>query len=154
MAITAGLVGWASPTFQFTRYSIWWALPTLLLDKHPGKTFIGRIERGFDFLGYHFSREGLTVATKTVEQFVARATQRYAQEPGTPEGCRQAPGLCAAMDRRGGGRVDRATAAGVVWVGYRRFRQAAQPIIPSSPVPNSVIVAGSGIGATRASLMP
>ena len=61
-------------------------LSALGLDKHPGKTFIGRIERGFDFLGYHFSREGLTVATKTVEQFVARATQRYAQEPGTPKG--------------------------------------------------------------------
>jgi len=27
----------------------------LKLEKHPGKTFIGRIERGFDFLGYHFS---------------------------------------------------------------------------------------------------
>lgn len=64
-------------------------MPTLLLDKHPGKTFIGRIERGFGFLGYHFSREGLTVATKTVEQFVARATQRYAQEPGTPKGVAQ-----------------------------------------------------------------
>jgi len=25
---------------------------TPLLEKHPDKTFIGRIERGFDFLGY------------------------------------------------------------------------------------------------------
>ena len=33
----------------------------LNLEKHPDKTFIGRIERGFDFLGYHFSRAGLTV---------------------------------------------------------------------------------------------
>lgn len=23
------------------------------LEKHPDKMFIGRIERGFDFLGYH-----------------------------------------------------------------------------------------------------
>ena len=51
-----------------------------------GHSPIGRIERGFDFLGYHFSRDGLTVATKTVESFVARATQRYAQEPGTAQG--------------------------------------------------------------------
>ena len=61
-------------------------LDGLGLQKHPDKTFIGRIERGFDFLGYHFSREGLTVARSTVEQFVARITQRYAQEPGTPQG--------------------------------------------------------------------
>jgi len=30
----------------------------LRLEKHPDKTFIGWIERGFDFPGYHFSREG------------------------------------------------------------------------------------------------
>ncbi len=28
-------------------------LASLRLEKHPDKTFIGRIERGFDFLGYH-----------------------------------------------------------------------------------------------------
>jgi len=39
-------------------------LSALGLEKHPEKTFIGRIERGFDFLGYHFSREGLAVARK------------------------------------------------------------------------------------------
>ena len=27
------------------------ALGALSLEKHPAKTFIGRIERGFDFLG-------------------------------------------------------------------------------------------------------
>ena len=31
-------------------------LDALGLEKHPDKTFIGRIERGFDFLGYSFSR--------------------------------------------------------------------------------------------------
>ncbi len=35
-------------------------LGDLGLEKHPDKTFIGRIERGFDFLGYHFGPEGLT----------------------------------------------------------------------------------------------
>jgi hypothetical protein len=30
------------------------------------RTFIGRIERGFDFLGYHFSRQGLGVAKQTI----------------------------------------------------------------------------------------
>ena len=28
-------------------------LGSLRLEKHPDKTFIGKIERGFDFLGYH-----------------------------------------------------------------------------------------------------
>jgi hypothetical protein len=36
------------------------------------KTFIGRIEWGFDFLGCHFSPEGLAVAEKTIEKFLAR----------------------------------------------------------------------------------
>jgi hypothetical protein len=30
-------------------------LASLRLAKHLDKTFIGRIARGFDFLGYHFS---------------------------------------------------------------------------------------------------
>jgi hypothetical protein len=30
------------------------------LEKHPEKAFIGRTERGFDFLGYHFSPKGLS----------------------------------------------------------------------------------------------
>ncbi len=57
-------------------------LGSLCLLKHPDKTFIGRIERGFDFLGYHFGPEGLTLAAKTIEQFVARAVRLYEQEPG------------------------------------------------------------------------
>ena len=50
------------------------------LEKHPDKTFIGRIERGFDFLGYHFSRDGPRVAKATIERFVERATRLYEQE--------------------------------------------------------------------------
>lgn len=38
----------------------------LRLKQHPDKTFIGRIERGFDFLGYHFSRGPMGLATKTM----------------------------------------------------------------------------------------
>ena len=29
-------------------------LGSLLLEKHPDKTFVGRIEKGFDYLGYQF----------------------------------------------------------------------------------------------------
>ena len=40
------------------------------IEKHRGKTFIGRIEKGFDFLGYHFSPQGLTLARQTIENFL------------------------------------------------------------------------------------
>ncbi len=55
-------------------------LGSLRLEKHPDKTFIGRIERGFDFLGYHFSRDGLKVAKATIQRFVERAARLYEQE--------------------------------------------------------------------------
>ncbi len=55
-------------------------LGSLRLEKHPDKTFIGRIERGFDFLGYRLSREGLRLAKATIQRFVARATRLYEQE--------------------------------------------------------------------------
>jgi hypothetical protein len=54
----------------------------LRLYKHPEKTFIGRIERGFDFLGYHFSPKGLAAAKETLRRFVSRATRLYEQDHG------------------------------------------------------------------------
>ena len=54
-------------------------LEGLLLEKHPDKTFIGRAERGFDFLGYHFSPDGLTVAVGTLKRFVERIARLYEQ---------------------------------------------------------------------------
>jgi len=39
------------------------------LDKHPDKTFIGRVAKGFDFLGYHFGPKGLMVAKQTLQRF-------------------------------------------------------------------------------------
>jgi len=66
-------------------------LGALSLEKHPDKTFIGRIERGFDFLGYHFSRAGLTVAAKTVTNFIEKVSRLYEQK------CRAAS-ACAALE--------------------------------------------------------
>ncbi len=62
------------------------ALVSLGLEKHPDKTFIGRIEKGFDFLGYHFGLEGLSVAKETLTKFVERATRLYEQEQERPDG--------------------------------------------------------------------
>jgi RNA-directed DNA polymerase len=52
-------------------------LNELKLGKHPDKTFIGRIERGFDFLGYHFSPGGLSLAPQTTERFKVRLARLY-----------------------------------------------------------------------------
>jgi hypothetical protein len=51
----------------------------LLVVQHPDKTFIGRIARGFDFLGYWFSPTGLGVANKTVERMLAKVSRLYEQ---------------------------------------------------------------------------
>ncbi len=58
----------------------------LKLEKHPEKTVIGRVEKGFDFLGYHISPEGLSLAKRTVENFISRAIRLYEQEPREPYG--------------------------------------------------------------------
>ena len=58
----------------------------LKLEKHPEKTLIGRLGRGFDFLGYHFLLQGLTVAKKTLMRFVERTTRLYEQGRRKPEG--------------------------------------------------------------------
>ncbi len=62
-------------------------LSSLGLDKAPDKTFIVRIEKGFDFLGDHFSRAGLAVAARTVQKFIAHAARLYEQERGEEPNC-------------------------------------------------------------------
>jgi RNA-directed DNA polymerase len=54
-------------------------LALLRLRKHPDKTFIGHISKGFDFLGYAFRPGSLTVAKKTLTQFISRTRQLYEQ---------------------------------------------------------------------------
>lgn len=50
------------------------------VEKHPDKTFIGRIEKGFDFLGYHFSTGPLTLAEKTWEKHALQIVRLYEQQ--------------------------------------------------------------------------
>ena len=46
-------------------------LAELKVEQHPDKTFIGRISRGFDFLGYRFTSTGLEgIAAQSLERFV------------------------------------------------------------------------------------
>jgi hypothetical protein len=45
------------------------ALAELGVQQHPNKTFVGRIGRGCDFLGYRFAANGLTgVARQSVDR--------------------------------------------------------------------------------------
>jgi hypothetical protein len=51
----------------------------LKVEQAPDKTFIGKISKGFDFLGYHFDGKRLTVAAKTVVKHVLHYRQLYEQ---------------------------------------------------------------------------
>ena len=51
------------------------------LKKHPQKTSIGRVEKGFEFLGYHYGRDGLRLAEKTIDNFISKALRLYEQGP-------------------------------------------------------------------------
>ena len=54
-------------------------LNEIKVEKHPDKTFIGRIAKGFDFSGYSFEPKGLSIAPKTLANFLKRKTQLYEQ---------------------------------------------------------------------------
>jgi hypothetical protein len=56
-------------------------LRELRVEQHPDKTFIGRIERGFTFLGYWITEKGVTgVAPSTWEAFQERVARLYEQD--------------------------------------------------------------------------
>lgn len=56
------------------------SLADLKIRQHPHKTFVGRISRGFDFLGYRLASAGIMgPATPTVERCVERMSQLYEQ---------------------------------------------------------------------------
>ena len=60
-------------------------LSRLRLDTHPGKTFIGRIDKGFDFLGYQFSRTRLRVARSTLRKSNEHIVRLYEQKKKGPD---------------------------------------------------------------------
>jgi hypothetical protein len=52
-------------------------LAKLKQTKHPDKTFIGRIAKGFDFLGYHFNGLALRPAKITIQRAFDKILQLY-----------------------------------------------------------------------------
>ena len=56
-------------------------LRELRVKQHPDKTFIGRIERGFTFLGYWITQKGVTgVAPSAWQRFQERVARLYEQD--------------------------------------------------------------------------
>lgn len=54
-------------------------LKPMKLLLHPDKTFIGRISKGFDFLGYHFENKEITASEKTIKNFMAKRSVLFEQ---------------------------------------------------------------------------
>jgi len=50
------------------------------LKQHPDKTFIGKAEKGFDWLGYAYNEKGLVrISDKTVQKFTIKLRRLYEQ---------------------------------------------------------------------------
>jgi RNA-directed DNA polymerase len=58
----------------------------LKVSQHPDKSFIGRIERGFDFLGYYFCRGPLRLAQQTLQNHATGLHRLYEQQKTVLEG--------------------------------------------------------------------
>lgn len=59
-------------------------LVELKLEKHPDKTFVERLDKGFDFLGYHFSTAELSLADQTIQHFREHLHRLYEQQRAAP----------------------------------------------------------------------
>jgi RNA-directed DNA polymerase len=57
----------------------------LKVEQAPDKTFIGRIDKGFDFLGYRFGLPELGLAEKTISNAVNKVRQLYEQKQTAPK---------------------------------------------------------------------
>ena len=57
----------------------------LKVEQAPDKTFIGRIEKEFDFLGYRFGLPELGLAEKTITNAVNKVRQLYEQNLAAPK---------------------------------------------------------------------
>ena len=65
-------------------------LRELRVEQHPGKTFVGRIDRGFTFLGYWITEKGVSgVAPSAWEGFRERVVRLYEQDAPLEEARRR-----------------------------------------------------------------
>jgi hypothetical protein len=72
------------------------------VEQHPDKTFIGRIERGFMFLGYWITEKGVTeVAPSTWEVFQECVARLYEQNAPLAESRRSVEQIRSALEAVG-----------------------------------------------------
>ena len=57
----------------------------LKVEQAPDKTFIGKISKGFDFLGYQFGKDKLRVSKRTLENHIRRLTRLYERKKASTE---------------------------------------------------------------------
>ncbi|MDA0767852.1 MAG: reverse transcriptase/maturase family protein [Verrucomicrobia bacterium] len=60
-------------------------LQSLGLEQHPDKTFIGRVQRGFDFLGVQFTAQGETSPSAVAMARHTEKTARLYEQGASPE---------------------------------------------------------------------
>ena len=58
-------------------------LHALRVAMHPAKTFIGKIAKGFDFLGFHISPTGVTVSAAALSRHEQKVSRLYEQGAST-----------------------------------------------------------------------
>lgn len=56
-------------------------LSALKVEQHPDKTFVGRISRGFDFLGYRFTSTGLAADRSRVNHALYQRPMPVTRQP-------------------------------------------------------------------------
>jgi RNA-directed DNA polymerase len=56
----------------------------LKVEQAPDKTFIGKISKGFDFLGYQFGKDKLRVSKRTLKNHIRRLSRLYEQKKHLP----------------------------------------------------------------------
>ncbi|EBG7569140.1 hypothetical protein FI950_25355 [Salmonella enterica] len=63
-------------------------------EQHPDKTFIGRVEKGFDWMGFWFTEKGCDgVAPRALQHFKDRLRRLYGRARQWPEDLRLRPGI-------------------------------------------------------------
>ena len=113
-------------------------LRELRLEQHPGKTSIGRIARGFTFLGYWITAKGVTgVAPSAWEAFQERVVRLYEQD-APPQEVRQRIGQYVRRWKRWVMSGVREVSKTFVWPGScGGSSSAALPSVTSRPLPPS-----------------
>ena len=77
---------WVLPKKQDLRKALkqqYGALQTLRVAMHPDKTFIGKVSKGFDFLGFHLTPTGVTVSDTSLSRHEQKVARLYEQGAST-----------------------------------------------------------------------